>query len=68
MFLKFSRNGEYVCIGFEIIAGEEITCAQHVGQVIGDFVGTGNINFETIVAVAEILSASCQLLPRKAMP
>ena len=69
MLLKFSWNGEYVCIGFEIIAGEEITCAQHVGQVIGDFVGTGNINFEAIVAVAyEIRLVSCQLLPRKVMP
>ena len=34
----------------KVITGKQITDAQHIGQVIGDFVGTGNINFPTIVA------------------
>ena len=32
-----------------VITGEEITYAQHVGKVIGDFVCAGQIHFKTII-------------------
>jgi hypothetical protein len=40
-----------VCItgAFVIVTGEEITDAQHIGQVIGEFVSTGNVNFPTVL-------------------
>jgi hypothetical protein len=32
-----------------IITGHEVTKLQHIGQVVGDFVGAGDIDFPTIL-------------------
>jgi hypothetical protein len=35
----------------EVITSPQISAAQHIGQIIGDFVGTGNIKFPAIITV-----------------
>ena len=45
-------RSHYLISTLEIITGKEITRAQHIGQVVGDFVSTCDVNFHTVGTVA----------------